>query len=580
MTRRWGAVVALIGGVVAGPAMAADLPVKARPPAPVPVSDWTGFYVGADVGARVTDPTWTTTGWNALGTNCALNLQCNPAIPAGPGNYPLANSGTYDGIAARVGIFGGYDWQFAPAWVAGVEGHFGWSDKTVSQTGVAPGPVALTANGFPPGAGDVTSVRTTWDASIRARLGYLITPRTLVYATGGPAWQHVELGAACNSLCPLTFGATASPTSASTDVTKLGYTVGAGAEMKLGGNWTGRAEYTFAHFGDIGFNYAYVTAAPAFAAAAGGVSYATHMDLDVHTFVVGLAYKFGAADGTFLADPGSVAPAHLPFKAAPAPLVAYNWSGFYVGGDVGARVSDPTWSTTGWNFLGTNCALTLLCNPGIPVGPGNYPLGSSGTYDGIGARVGLFGGYDWQFAPSWVAGLEGRFGWGDKTVSRTGVAPAPMALTPNGFPPGVGDATSVRTTWDASIRARLGYLIMPSTLVYVTGGAAWQHVERGAACNSLCPFGFTAAASPTSASTDVTKLGYTVGAGAEMKLWGNWSGRAEYAFAHFGGIDFNYAYVTAAPAFAAVAGGVSYATHMDLDVHTFVVGVAYKFGPR
>jgi opacity protein-like surface antigen len=69
-----------------------------------------------------------------------------------------------------------------------------------------------------------------------------------------------------------------------------------------------------------------------------------------------------------------------------------------------------------------------------------------------------------------------------------------------------------------------------------------------------------------------------VGAGAETKLWGNWIGRAEYTYAHFNDIDFNYADLTAAPASAATAGGVAYTTHMDLNTHTFVVGVGYKFG--
>ena len=39
--------------LVAGPAMAADMPVKARvykAPPPVVVYNWTGFYVGANVG--------------------------------------------------------------------------------------------------------------------------------------------------------------------------------------------------------------------------------------------------------------------------------------------------------------------------------------------------------------------------------------------------------------------------------------------------------------------------------------------------------------------------------------------------
>jgi outer membrane immunogenic protein len=46
-----------------GIAPAADLPRKAPvyiPPAP-PVFSWTGFYVGAALGAKWADTTWTTT---------------------------------------------------------------------------------------------------------------------------------------------------------------------------------------------------------------------------------------------------------------------------------------------------------------------------------------------------------------------------------------------------------------------------------------------------------------------------------------------------------------------------------------
>ena len=279
-----------LGGLIAGPALAAELGARAPAPAPI-VSNWTGFYVGADVGARVTDTTWSTTSWTFLGTPCTLNLNC-PAAPVGITNFPLASSGNYGGIGARVGGYLGYNWQFAPSWLVGLEGHFGWGDKTVSQAGVAPAPLALVSFGFPPGAADFTSIKTTWDASVRARFGYLVTPDFLVYATGGAAWQHVELSASCGSSCPFSFGATASPTFASMSTTKDGWLVGGGAEWKFWGNWMARAEYTFARFSNIGFNYSYVTVAPAVAATAGGVRYTTNADLDTHTFVVGLAYKF------------------------------------------------------------------------------------------------------------------------------------------------------------------------------------------------------------------------------------------------------------------------------------------------
>ena len=53
---------AIVGSValgVAAPALAADMPVKAAPPAPVaPIYNWTGFYIGAHVGGAWSDTDW------------------------------------------------------------------------------------------------------------------------------------------------------------------------------------------------------------------------------------------------------------------------------------------------------------------------------------------------------------------------------------------------------------------------------------------------------------------------------------------------------------------------------------------
>src|SRR5262249_24808648 len=166
-------------------------------------------------------------------------------------------------------------------------------------------------------------------------------------------------------------------------------------------------------------------------------------------------------------------------------------------------------------------------------------------------------------------------------VSQTGVAPGPVPLTPEDFPPGIGDATTVKTTWDASARARLGYLIMPSFLLYATGGPAWQHVELSASCASLCPFDLGPTAAPTFAAASTTKLGWVVGGGGEVKFWGNWIGRAEYTYAHFDSIAFNYAYAT--NIFIGIppltGAGVAYTTSLSLNTHTFVFGLPSNFGP-
>jgi outer membrane immunogenic protein len=56
------AAIALIGT----PAFAADMAVKAPPPALEPVFSWTGFYVGAALGGEWADTTWTGTSGSSL----------------------------------------------------------------------------------------------------------------------------------------------------------------------------------------------------------------------------------------------------------------------------------------------------------------------------------------------------------------------------------------------------------------------------------------------------------------------------------------------------------------------------------
>jgi outer membrane immunogenic protein len=176
-------------------------------------------------------------------------------------------------------------------WVVGAEGHIGSAKNTVSLPGVAPGTLQLISVGYPAGVDDRTSVYTGWDAGIRGRFGRLVTPAFLAYATGGPAWQRVELTASCGSVCPSPvsgFGAGAAPTSATAATTNMGWTAGGGAEVKVAGHWLARGEYTYARFGDIAFDYAYATTSNP-----PGTSYSTQLSLRTHTFVLGLGYKFG-----------------------------------------------------------------------------------------------------------------------------------------------------------------------------------------------------------------------------------------------------------------------------------------------
>ena len=60
-----------LAAVIAGPAMAADMPVKAKAPPPPVVWDWSGVYLGAHAGGA-----WARTNWDS-DFNCAVGILCD-----------------------------------------------------------------------------------------------------------------------------------------------------------------------------------------------------------------------------------------------------------------------------------------------------------------------------------------------------------------------------------------------------------------------------------------------------------------------------------------------------------------------
>src|SRR5579884_3617161 len=97
-------------------------------------------------------------------------------------------------------------------------------------------------------------------------------------------------------------------------------------------------------------------------------------------FVVGLAAVLATATSALAAD--------MAMKAPPSPAVApaaLDWSGFYIGGNVGYA-----WSHNDWT---------------IPAPFG----GIIGTGDRTGVIGGIQGGYNYQFAPTWLIGIQGDF---------------------------------------------------------------------------------------------------------------------------------------------------------------------------
>ncbi|HKA76438.1 MAG TPA: outer membrane protein [Pseudolabrys sp.] len=237
--------------------------------------------------------------------------------------------------------------------------------------------------------------------------------------------------------------------------------------------------------------------------------------------------------------------ADLPTKASAynAPVAAtFSWTGCYIGGNLGGAWSREKADTTSI----TSGQLPTLVNQN-----------ASSVIGGVNA------GCNYQFDPHWVIGGEGDWSW-----TKLNANASVPTFNQNGLPTsGGGAAFSADTKWLASIRGRVGWVAMPNTLVYFTGGAAWAKVDYAAVDAFLrgCPN-----CAPTSFSH--TKTGYVLGGGVDYAVTNNWIVRAEYLYYHFGG-------ESSVGFFPDIVGGGPGANFhwSDLQIHEVRLGVNYKF---
>ncbi|KZM49654.1 outer membrane protein [Labrenzia sp. OB1] len=188
---------ALTAGIA--PVWAADLaqspaPVYEAVPSPQQSIDWTGLYVGGNLG-------WSFGQFdNRAGGNDGLDTDAN-------------------GVAG--GLYTGYNFQVTPNVVVGAEADFSLTDLEENKT----------SNGL------TVQSKSDWNSNIRARLGYSFD-RYLVYGAGGLALADLEV----------------SGNGDSDSKTALGWTLGAGGEAAITNNLSAKLEYVYQDFGEQDFN--------------------------------------------------------------------------------------------------------------------------------------------------------------------------------------------------------------------------------------------------------------------------------------------------------------------------------------
>jgi outer membrane immunogenic protein len=279
------------------PAAAADMPVKA--PAPVPIDIWTGGYVGANVGygwgRDIVDSVGSPGQCTVVGAGCStppVNGISNAMAAAATFQTSLSRSGViYGGQAGHNWLLHNIFWTYDG--VLGIEVDFqGLSDShsaSVTNGAAIPGLVNTITQTA------TLSDKLTTLGTVRGRAGWLWTPNTLIYATGGLAFANATAISSLNqTMLGPNVGGTAPYTGAgTTNIELFGPVIGGGIEWKWTANWSVKAEYLYADLSTVSINTNALINPQLSTGSSFGVATAhtaTHVHEDIAR--VGVNYKF------------------------------------------------------------------------------------------------------------------------------------------------------------------------------------------------------------------------------------------------------------------------------------------------
>jgi high affinity Mn2+ porin len=229
--------------------------------------------------------------------------------------------------------------------------------------------------------------------------------------------------------------------------------------------------------------------------------------------------------------------AALPTKAPP-PVVqaAYDWSGFYLGGNLSYAFGASTYTAV----PGPNGSVDFSNAYNFGSGDGGYALG-------------LQAGYDYMAASRWLIGAAAdisfpSFVGGDRSFST----------------PLTGSANYLdRVEFSGHVLGRAGYA-PGHWLFYATGGFAWTYDQFTRTQNAGVPAGGTAVPGMVENSFLRPRAGGAVGAGVELALPSHWTAQVQYLFTDYANRSVTFP-----------AGAQTFSSNLTLNELRF--GLNYRF---
>lgn len=554
-----------IATVMSASAFAADLPsIKSAPAAPPPL--WTGFYAGLNAGY----------GWGLTPgayTQSALFVdEFANTRTSSPSGLGAANTGT--AMINQSGFIGGgqvgYNYQLYNKYLLGMEADIQGAE--IGGNGYYNGAGAtkfLTLNRFEniSGAGQ-TQEALNWFGTVRGRFGYLVTPTTLFYATGGLSYGGASVRNYFSS--QINYMTSSSqlvssqilPGNGKASDILVGYNIGGGAEWMFSPNWSLKSEVLYYNLGSMSFSGAGYTPS----IDSGSNNSRTVVNQTTGNFAgiiarAGLNYHLNIDQITSTSSPTNIMGSLSSFSLQ-AEKIQPSWVGFYAGLNSGY----------GWSGHGVQTtsqaadAYSLVLDSSVYFAGQRWnaqplnglALANSGwsSVNQSGYLGGLQVGYNYKILNKTIVGVEtdlqgstvsgsGSYsGMGQTYFTRQTGGPQLRKIT---YYASNGDLQA-GMNWIGTFRGRLGYLITPSLLAFGTGGLSYGGVNAQtnfvSASNNIEVAGLIGQinhAQMLSGSGQATNtlVGWTAGAGLEWMLLTNWSLKTEALYYDLGSMNLN-----------------------------------------
>ncbi len=241
------------------PAATVPMPNTPTPPPPTSTYSWKGAYIGGHFGY----------GWGRANTSFSPLPTAAQFINLAPTTLKPDPTGVFGGGQ------GGYNWQMG-RFVVGAEASF--SGSRMTGTAVL---VGITQNNGASWNGNLRAHQDTkWFGTVRARAGFTLTSKVLLYGTGGLAYGHVNYSANSDfrPQGPIQYPA-------ATSKTRTGWVAGGGVEVGIHRFWSVKAEYLYYNLGNQSIVGNPTPANPPFQ-----ISYG--FQTRAHTFSTGVNFHF------------------------------------------------------------------------------------------------------------------------------------------------------------------------------------------------------------------------------------------------------------------------------------------------